>query len=84
MKGVNRGKEYWIKCECGSEGLHIEKDACDGDVYFSLWYYGCQNLGWKEKLKWIWYILKGKPYHDTIVVSPERIPEIIQVLEEMK
>ena len=81
---VNRSKEYFIKCECGTEGLHIEKDSSDEDIYFSLWHFSQFNLSWRNKLHWIWYILNGKPYHDTIVIAPERLPEIIQILEELK
>ncbi len=81
MQSVNRGKEHFIKCECGAEGLHIEKDACDGDVYFSLWHFGPDDLSWRDKLHWIWHIIKGKPYHDMIAVGPERLPEIIEILE---
>lgn len=81
---VNRGKEYFIKCECGTEGLHIDKDEYDGFVYFSLWHFDLSELTWLNKLRWIWYVIKGKPYHDTVVVAPERIQGIIDILESMK
>ncbi len=77
-------QEYFIKCECGTEGLHIEKDQNDGDVYFSLWYFNGFELSWRNKMHWIWHILKGKPYHDTVVIYPKRIPEIINILEGLK
>lgn len=83
-EATNRGKEYWIPCECGCEGLHIEKDAVDGDIYFALWLYGYQTLSIRHKLSWIWSIIKGRPFHDLIVVDPSRVQDIIDVLEEMK
>jgi len=76
--------EYFIECQCHSEGLRIEQDDEDKDVYLSLWYYGHQNLTWKNKLRWIWSIIKGKPYPDSISVKPELISEIINILEKMK
>lgn len=79
-----RGKEYFIRCECGAEGLHIEKDPHDGDIYFSLWFCGYQDFDIRQKLRWIWNIIKGKPYQDLIIVDPSRIQEVIDVLEEFK
>jgi DNA-directed RNA polymerase subunit M/transcription elongation factor TFIIS len=76
--------EYFVECQCHSEGLHIEQDDECKDVYLSLWYYGHQDLTWKNKLRWIWFIIKGKPYPDSIVVRPELISEIISILEKMK
>lgn len=84
MRKINRGEEYWVKCECGTEGLHIEKDVSDYVVYFSLWYFSRFNLSWKNKLHWIWHILKGRPYHDTIIIRSSRLHEIISILEKMK
>ena len=84
MIQTNGTQEYFIKCECGFEILHIEQDKYEKVVYFSLWYYSNRNLTWKNKLYWIWNIIKGKPYHDTIIVSQERINEIIEILEGMK
>jgi len=84
MIQTNGTQEYFIKCECGFEILHIEQDKYEKVVYFSLWYYSNHNLTWKNKLYWIWNIIKGKPYHDTIIVSQERINEVIEILEGMK
>ena len=75
--------EYFIECQCHAEGLHIEQDDEYNDVYLSLWYYGHQNLTWRNKLRWIWYIIKGRPYPDSIVVKPELISEIIDILKNM-
>ena len=77
-------KEYFIKCECGTEGLHISNDSFDKEVYFSLWYCGYPHFDVKHKLRWIWNIIKGKPYPDLIIVEQSRIQNIIDVLEEMK
>ena len=77
-------KEAFIKCECGSEGLHIEKEECDGDIYLSLWYYGNQNLSCMHKLEWIWNVIKGKPYSDCVIIHNESLSELIKILKEFK
>lgn len=81
---LKKDEEYFIKCECGCEGLHISKDSFDECVYFSLWYYGYPHFSIKHKLRWIWNIVEGKPYSDLIIVEQSRIQEIIDVLEKMK
>lgn len=75
---------FWIPCECGSEGLRIEKDDYDGDVYLALWHYGSQDMSIAHKLRWIWRIIKNKPFRDHIVIDESRLPEIIVALEGMK
>lgn len=76
--------EYFIECECHAEGLHIEQDDESNDVYLSLWYFGHQNLTWRNKLRWVWNIIKGRPDPDSIVVRQDLVSEIISVLEKMR
>ncbi|MHA1290009.1 MAG: hypothetical protein ACTSPB_21720 [Candidatus Thorarchaeota archaeon] len=77
-------REFWIQCVCGSEGLHIEKDEYDGDVYIAMWVYGQQNMSIMHKLHWIWRIIQGKPWADHIVVDNLQLQVIIDGLENMK
>lgn len=77
--------EVFIKCDCGTELLHIEKDEEYDDIYFSLWYYGNQPLSIKGKLRWMWAVIKGQPYPDTVIVSKERVnnellPKLLKLL----
>ena len=77
-------REYWTPCECGSEGLHIEKDEHDGDIYIAFWVYGQQNMSIIHKLRWIWRIIQGRPWADHIIISNKRIYGVIDALENMK
>ena len=81
---TNRGKEHWIPCVCGAEGMHIEQDTCDGDVYFAMWHYGHQDMSIMHRLWWIWSIIKGRPFHDQLIIDGGSIQSMIDVLEEMK
>lgn len=77
-------REFWIPCVCGSEGLHIEKDEHDGDVYIALWVHGPQSMSIMHKLRWIWRIIQGKPWADHIVVDNSQLQDIIDALGDMK
>lgn len=72
--------ELFVKCECGCEGLNIALDSDTGDVFFSMWYYGKNDLTWSHKLRWIWHIIKGDPYLDEIIIGRKWIPVIVDKL----
>jgi len=66
-------KTVFIKCTCHSEGIMIETD--EDCLYLSIWERGYKDnnsFTWKQKLRYIWQILKhGKPYGDQIVLDRE-------------
>ena len=66
-------KTVFVKCTCHSEGIMIETD--EDSLYLSIWehgYRGDNSLSWKQKLRYIWQVLKhGKPYTDQIVLDRE-------------
>lgn len=66
-------KTVFIKCTCHSEGLMVEAD--EDSLYLSIWERGYgqdSTLSWKQKLRYIWQILRhGKPYGDQIVLDRE-------------
>lgn len=76
--------DLFVKCACGSEGINISLDEGGEDVFFSMWYYGKNELTWQNKLRWIWHIIKGNPYVDEVVITPGWLPLIIDVLGSMK
>lgn len=73
-------KEFRVKCECGSEAIHINSDNDPDYTYIdlSIWHYGSDNgLGFWQKIRYIWKILtKGKPYGDQICLSKEKAMEL--------
>ena len=72
---TNMNKTVFIKCTCHSEGIMIEADSEMDALFLSVWergYRGDNTLTWKQKLRYIWQILKhGKPYGDQIVLDRE-------------
>lgn len=72
----------FIRCNCGSEGLYIEKDEEYDEVFVSLFYCSPYNISIKHKLNWIWQIIKGKPYADCVILDFTEAKEFIKKLEQ--
>jgi len=76
--------DLWILCECGCEGLHIEKDDECGDVYLAIFQFGQHPMSIENKIRWIWRIICGRPFNDQIVVGQQNLQVVIDGLESMK
>ena len=73
----------FVRCACGQEGINITLDKEAGNVFFSMWYYSKPELTWKNKLRWIYSIIIGKPYPDEVVITSGWLPLIIDKLGSM-
>ena len=61
-------------CECGSEGLVIEPDEEDKQIYVSLYdrMYQTASKSIFERLRWCWHVLRtGEPWTDSIILDYE-------------
>jgi hypothetical protein len=80
-------KELIIKCDCGSEAVHINSDNDKefGYIDLSIWYLGSNNsLGFWERIKYVWRILtKGRPYGDQICLTKETAEKLGKHLIEV-
>ena len=76
-------KELFLKCSCGTHGLQVnhEDDFCE-EVEFSYWQrYLDGRLGFKERLRWAWRILRtGNPWADHITLDQEDKEKLINFL----
>lgn len=81
---TTKNKRFWIPCCCGSEGLQIEKDESDSDIYIALWHFGQQPMSVEHKLRWIWSIINGRPFRDQIVIDQERLQDVVDALRGMR
>lgn len=72
----------FIQCECGAEGLGIERDL--DEIFISFWFNGYWDLGIRSKIRWIWRIATGHPSPACIIIKRSRAQELIDVLEKMK
>jgi hypothetical protein len=81
MKNPNK----FFKCECYTHALEVEYDAEDNQYYVAVWELGRRDatLNWKERCRWMWHILKtGKPWADTVILSPEQMRQLADFVDE--
>lgn len=80
-------KITYIKCECGTEVLHLEDDNEMKQIYVSVYTHGsfvdCR-LSWKEKFRYCWQVLtKGKPFSDQMVISHETSGKLVEFIKDV-
>lgn len=77
--------DTFAKCDCGAEAVVVSDDSLSdydpksGIIFVCLWAYGnsCRKLGWKERIRWCWAILRfGLPWLDEVCLKPERAKEL--------
>ena len=73
----------FFKCDCGSEGLWIERDDGFG-TEISLFKSDPQNRSFMNRLSLAWQCMKGEPYSDMIILDDKKIADIIDYLVEVQ
>lgn len=72
-------KEIYIRCSCGSEVLHFEREEEDPMLYVTI-FSTSSNLEiktWREKIRWIWHILRNdKVWNDQILLGKEGMNQL--------
>jgi len=81
----NTGVNRIYPCSCGCEGLAVEYEKEQDEIYISMWYYGLRSpLSFRERLRYCWQILRyGKPYADMVVFDKETTQAFVAGLEEL-
>ncbi len=77
----------FLICDCFSHGLLVEKFKDEEEVYLSLFERGLNGrvLGWSERLKWCWQILRyGHPWSDSVILNTENQTKLKEFLNEHK
>jgi len=78
-------KEIFLECDCYSEGIKFNYDN-DGFLNISLYQRGFKprTRSWKEKLRWIWQIIKKDvPYDDEVMLSKDKVEILAQFMNEI-
>ena len=78
-----KDSEFLI-CDCYSHGLLIERLHDGEEVCLSLFERGLsgRTLGWSERLKWCWQILRyGKPWSDYVILNTENQKKLKEFLK---
>lgn len=76
MKNTEETKRIFLTCSCLSESLCVEFDPEYSEVNFAVFKRGLSHTtrSWRNKLHWIWHILKNdEPYSDEVILDFEQI-----------
>lgn len=78
--------ETFIKCDCGTEFLHLQHDNEDGwkSFYLSFWQYGSPStISFFQRIKWAWKVLtKGNLYGDQLILSEKSALELKDYIQK--
>lgn len=74
-------------CLCGTHSLQIEYDdegySSNGEFNVAIWKYGrgSEKLTLKEKIRWMWRILRtGNPWADSVVLTKKDANKLSEFL----
>lgn len=77
--------EFTIKCECGSEFLHIEAqdpDCWEDGLFLCIWTLAYHHNGFWHRFRYAWHILRyGTPYRDQICLNYDSVKILYNWLE---
>ena len=74
-------KEKFIVCDCHSEFVRLIYDKEFEQFDLSIWTQTSSKPTWKNKLRWIWRIIKdGTPYGDQIILNKDKAKELAEYL----
>jgi len=77
----------FVKCQCSTHCFEVQRfvesygGVKDEGFYLTFWSYGRINnvLTLKERLRWVWNILKtGNPWSDGIIIDDTQAREILK------
>lgn len=78
--------KHFVLCECGGEGILISRWLDENELSFSIWkYFNMTGYSWKFRLKWgLRFIFKGRFFGDSVILSPEKVDNLIKALQEAR
>ena len=78
-----------VKCACHSHALEVSYDDWDKDtvpmINIAIWSLGQRpmKLRWRDRLRWIWYLLKDGTLHgDDVIINEHDAIAIANFLSE--
>ena len=85
----NNEDSIMVKCECRSHALEVMYDDWDKDtapaINIAIWSLGQRpmKLRWKDRFRWIWYLLKDGSLHgDDVIINENDAIAISRFLTE--
>ncbi len=90
MSVIKRDEEsLMVKCACSQHALEISLDDFDKDsvpaISMGIWSHGQRPmpLRWRDRFRWVWYLLKdGRLHADDIVINEHDAIAIANYLSE--
>jgi hypothetical protein len=86
---TNEKDVLMVKCACQSHALEIMFDDDDKDcipmIYMGIWTHGQRPLPlrWRERLRWIYYLIKdGRLHADDVIIDEKDALEVANFLEK--
>ncbi len=82
---VHISKTQMVFTTCGTEAIGMDYDEKDDTTSLAFWQLGeyGYRLGWRERLRWIKQIIKGKrPYTDMVILDKKERTNLIEALQE--
>jgi len=76
-------KGKFFKCNYSNEGLYVEHSIFCG-TKISLYAHNPQNRSWSNRIKCAWACLKGKQYSYMVLLSDEKIADLVDHLIEIQ
>jgi hypothetical protein len=76
--------EAFITCSCKSEGIYVVKYKDEDEIYISFFSQGYtpNRMNVWQKIRYIFKVLRGKPYEDQIVLDKKTQVELVKVLNK--
>jgi len=90
---MKKRKEYsfnmnnirYLECDCGGEILRIERWDDNWELFTISWYTCLGKASFRQRIKWAWtYLTKGEFGGNEILVSADKLDELIAFLQEGK
>lgn len=90
MSVINQDKKsLMVKCACHNHAVEIMIDDLDEDcvpqIYLGIWTFGQRPmpLRWKDRLRWIWCLIRdGRLHGDDVVLNHEDALTIAKFLAD--
>jgi hypothetical protein len=76
-----KNKDFYLKCSCGAEGIYALKD--EEFIFLSYFCFNPKRMNIIDKARYIWKVIKGKPFEDQLVLSNKDVSRLIKELSKL-
>jgi hypothetical protein len=78
-------KQITVNCSCNTESLRVEYDEDNQLFDLSIWNHQfTAPMSFRQRLRFCWQTLKGRPYSDQIILDKESVNELVNFFLDHK